>query len=157
MCRVPPSVPPRYRGRRSGHQFSGNGDRGKLHGNRLYDGGAIPERVIPGTNTRFFMYFANDTGWIDAGAPIFMHRRAPRSATLWISVDMVANCISPESLEARMLQKHIHFRKKADPNFGPYLETFQRGNTFSIGYYLEGSCIEELRLEQKTDFLHGLP
>jgi hypothetical protein len=130
---------------------------GKLRGNRLYDGGATPEQVIPGTNTRFFMYFANDTGWIDAGAPIFMHRRGPRSATLWISVDRVANCISPESLETRMRQKHIHFQKKADPTFGPYLQTFQRGNAFSIGYYLEGSCIEELKLEQKTDFLHGLP
>ena len=54
-----------------------------------------------------------------------------------------------------MRQRHIRFRKRSDRDFGPYLRTFQQGNAFSIGYYLQGSCIQEFKLEQETDFVHS--
>jgi hypothetical protein len=130
---------------------------GKLRGHRLYDGGAMPERVITGTDTRFFIYYVNDTGWINTSPFVFSRRRGPRSARLWISVDTIANCISPESLVMRMHQKHIRFQKQSDPQIGPYLRTFQQGNALSIGYYVQGSCIQEFNLEQETDFVHSLP
>jgi hypothetical protein len=123
---------------------------GKLRGRLLYEGGAEPEQIIPGTDTRFFMYFVNDTGVIDVGAPVFIHRRGPRSARLSLSVDVVENCISADSLEAGMRQRHIRFQKKTGAS-GPYLRVVQRGNVFSLGYYPQGSCIEEFDLEQETE------
>jgi hypothetical protein len=110
------------------------------------------ERVIPGTATGFFMYYVNDTGWINMGAPVFIHRRGPKSVRLWIPVDTVANCISPGSLEARMRKRHIAFRKESTKDFGPYLRSFQQDNAFSLGYDVQGSCIEMFKLEQETDF-----
>ena len=49
-----------------------------------------------------------------------------------------------------MHQRHIRFRKKSDRDFEPSLRTFQHGNAFSLGYYLQGSCIQEFNLEQET-------
>jgi len=128
---------------------------GKLRGNRLYDGGATPDRIIPGTDTRLFMYFVNDTGWIDTDPFVFSRRRGPRSASIWISVDTVTNCISSESLETLMHQRNLRFQKKSDRYYGPFLRTFQHGNAFTLGYYLEGSCIQEFNLRQETDFVHS--
>ena len=130
---------------------------GKLRGHRLYDGGATPDRIIPGTDTRLFMYFVNDTGWINTNPFVFSRRRGPRSASLWIAVDTVTNCISSESLEALMHQRHIRFRKKSDRNSGPFLRTFQHGNMLSLSYYPQDSCIQEFNLEQETDFVHSSP
>jgi hypothetical protein len=72
-----------------------------------------------------------------------------RSARLSLSVDVVENCISADSLEAGMRQRHIRFQKKTGAS-GPYLRVVQRGNVFSLGYYPQGSCIEEFDLEQET-------
>jgi len=131
---------------------------GELRGRHLYDGGAVPERLIPGTNSGAFIYSANDTGWINMSIFFYVPpRRGPRTVQLTIPVDNISNCISPESLEARLRQRRIHFQKKSDRNLGPYLETFQRGNAFSIGYYVRSSCIEEFNLRQKTDFAHSPP
>jgi hypothetical protein len=130
----------------------------RLSGHHLYDGGAIPERLIPGTNSRAFIYIANDTGWINRSIFFYVPPQpGPRTVQLRIPVDTVTNCISPESLEARMRQRRIRFRKRFDRILGPYLHTIQRGNAFSIGYYLEGSCIQEFNLKQETDFVHSPP
>lgn len=128
---------------------------GKLHGHRLYDGSAIPDRVIPGTDTRFFDYSVNDTGWTNADPLVFSRRRGPRSAGLGISVDTVTNCISPESLESLMRQRHVRFRKEFQRDFGPILRTFRRGNALSIAYYLQGSCIRQFKLNQQTNFIRN--
>jgi hypothetical protein len=132
---------------------------GRLNGHRLYDGSATPEQVIPGTDTRSFWYYVNDTGWTETGGVVGVYtlQPSPRRATLRISVDTVANCISPESLEARMRQRHIRFRKKSDHYLHPYLRTFRLTNALSIHYSLQGSCIEEFDLDQETEFAHGTP
>jgi hypothetical protein len=65
-------------------------------------------------------------------------------------VDTGDNCIAPETLEARMQQRHIRFQRKTSAEFGPYLQFRQGGNDFSIAYPLRGSCIEEFQLEQIT-------
>lgn len=124
---------------------------GKLRGHRLYSGSATPERIIPGTDSRWFMYYVNDTGWIDIGAPVFIHRRGPRFARFWIYVDTAANCISPDALEARMRQRHIRFQKKAPSDSAAYLQIYQGGNDFSMSYFLQESCIEAFMLEQVTN------
>jgi hypothetical protein len=130
---------------------TGMSSNGKLRGHRLYSGSATPERIIPGTDSRWFMYYVNDTGWVDIGAPVFIHRRGPRFARLWIYVDTAANCISPEMLEARMRQRHIRFSKKSPPDSDAYLQINQGGNDFSMSYPLQGSCIEAFMLEQGTN------
>ncbi len=70
---------------------------GKLRGHYLYDGGGIPNRLIPGTNSGAFTYSANDTGWVSANAFIYSPRRAPKTAQLSIPIDTFTNCISPEN------------------------------------------------------------
>jgi hypothetical protein len=131
---------------------------GEIRGHRFYKGGATPENLIPGTNSRYFRYDANDTGWIDMSmlGVYSPPKRGPRTVSLWIPIDTAANCISPESLEAQMRQRHIRFRKEmGQDHTTPYLKTFQRGNDFWIGYDLQGSCIETFRLEQATDVAHS--
>ena len=131
---------------------------GEIRGHRLYKGGAIPENLIPGTNSRYFMYYANDTGWIDMSmlGVYSPPKRGPRTVSLWIPIDTAANCILPESLETQLRQRHIRFRKEMGQDHAtPYLNTFQRGNDFRIGYDLQGSCIETFRLEQATDVAHS--
>lgn len=127
----------------------------ELRGQLLYDGGAMPERIIPGTDTRFFLYEVDDTGWFDAGHPVFMHRRAPRTAMLWISVDPIANCISPESLEARARQVHTRFIKETSKDSGWSLRTIQQGNELSLSYTIRDSCITTFQLNQTTDVAHS--
>jgi hypothetical protein len=131
---------------------------GEIRGHRLYKGGAIPDNLIPGTNSRYFRYDANDTGWIDMSilGVYSPPKRGPRTVSLLIPVDTAANCISPESLEAQMRQRHIRFRKETGQDHtAPYLKTFQRGNDLWIGYDLQGSCIETFRLEQATGVAHS--
>jgi hypothetical protein len=131
---------------------------GEIRGHRFYKGGAIPESLIPGTNSRYFRYDANDTGWIDMSilGVYSPPKRGPRTVSLWIPFDTATNCISPESLEAQMRQRHIRFRKEVGQDHTTaYLKTFQRGNDFWIGYDLQGSCIETFRLEQVTDVAHS--
>ncbi len=124
---------------------------GSLRGRYLYDGGAVPERLVPGTNSSMFGYSANDTGWVNMSTFVYVPpRRGPRTVQLSIPVDTATNCVSPESLEARLRQRRIHFRKKSDRNVGPYLQTLQLGNAFSISYDLRGSCIQQFKLGQET-------
>jgi len=129
---------------------------GKLRGHQLYDGGAVPQHLIPGTNSGHFFYTANDTGWFQVRLFVYEPpRRGPRIADLQIPVDTLTTCIPPEGVAARMRERRIRFGRKIDANRGPYLQTFQRGNAFSIRYDLQGSCIEVFYLQQETDFLHS--
>jgi hypothetical protein len=129
---------------------------GKLRGHWLYEGEASPSSIIPGTDTSFFMYYVNDSGWINrTGGLMYDHHRGPRTARLWISVDTVTTCISPASLEAQMLRKLVHYRKLSPKDGRPYLRSFQLGNAFTIGYDLDESCIGMFRLEQETDFANS--
>jgi hypothetical protein len=74
-----------------------------------------------------------------------------RERRLWLFVDISADCIAPGSLEARMLQRHIRFRKKSDGDSGASLQTLQRGNAFSVGYLLQDSCVEMFGIDQVTN------
>lgn len=124
---------------------------GEVRAHQLYKGGARPGQLISGTHSRYFLYYANDSGWIDTSIlGIYSPpRHGPRTVQVEIPVDTAANCISPESLEARMRQRHIHFRKA-----GQALRTFQQGNQLSISYHLWASCIWQLDLDQVTDVAH---
>jgi hypothetical protein len=129
---------------------------GELHGHDLYHGSATPQHLIPGTNSGTFIYYANDTGWINMSMFFYVPPQpGPRTVQLMIPVDTLTNCISSESLEARMHQRGVHFRKKSGRTLGPYLQTFQRGNAISIRPDLQGSCIQEFNLNQETDFVHS--
>jgi hypothetical protein len=103
---------------------------GEIRGHRFYKGGAMPENLIPGTNSRYFRYDANDTGWIDMSilGVYSPPKRGLRTVSLWIPIDTAANCISPESLEAQMRQRHIRFRKETGQDHTTlYLRTSKRG------------------------------
>ncbi|HEY4215127.1 MAG TPA: hypothetical protein VGM84_26875 [Steroidobacteraceae bacterium] len=127
---------------------------GTLRQHRLYKANVTPAQVIAGTDTRWFDYYANDTGWIETSPPLgYQRRRGSRSVKLSIYIDTDANCIASESVGARLRERHVRFRTEAPPQIpgvGPILRTSQHGNEMWLTYSVEGSCVKSFGLDQVT-------
>jgi hypothetical protein len=122
---------------------------GELRGHRLYNGGAVPEQIIPDTVSSFFAYDVNDTGWLSAGHPINQRRRIAKTASIWMYVDTTTACISPDTLQARMRQRHLRFRKVWDEEAKEtVLRVLKWGDVFTVRYDVAGTCVSELKLQQ---------
>jgi hypothetical protein len=125
--------------------------KGQLRRHQLYEGNVDPAEIIPGTTSGLFMYFVNDAGRIFepfTGS----HGGGPRTVRFWLSIDTRANCISLDRLKSEMHLQHVRFREESGKDFGPYLRTVRKGNSFALGYEMDGPCISMFKLEQQTNY-----
>ncbi len=63
---------------------------GSRRGRHIYDGGAVPERLVPGTNSSMFGYSANDTRWVNMSTFVYVQQFKLGQETLLRNQDLRA-------------------------------------------------------------------